>query len=203
MRRVPLLLVIVTAVVIALGLLLLAGCSGGGGGYRPATDLPEPEGLSRATTETVIYYATGRTILGERRVIDAEEPYADALRTLLAAMPESNPDVAIVQPEAGFNSVTFSDGVITVDWMPEVLDFVADPEEKRLALGAILATFGAFPEVEQVRFTVDGVDSGEVNGKDVASFWVDVSLLNQPWDVLRVGLPSGENEGSTETTEAP
>lgn len=187
------------AALLAGALLALAGC----GRFRPADDLPDPTaGLSETTTETVIYFSTGRTLMGERRVIDAASPYEDALRTLLEAMPQSNPDVAIVQPEAGYNSVTFEDGVITIDWQADILDFQAEDAEERLAYASILATFGAFPEVQKVRFLVDGKDSGKIDGKDIEAFWGSVSLKGQPWDVLRVRLPSASDE-STPTTSAP
>lgn len=198
-RQVRLVALLAAAAVLTGALVALAGC----GRFRPAEDLPDPTaGLSETTTETVIYFSTGRTLMGEKRVIDASSPYEDALRTLLEAMPESNPDVAIVQPEAGYNSVTFKDGVITIDWQADVLDFQAEDAEERLAYASILATFGAFPEVQKVRFLVEGKDSGEIDGKDIEAFWGSVSLKGQPWDVLRVRLPSASEESSA-TTAAP
>ena len=196
MRNLNMVLRLLAVALLAVGLFSTAGCKGT---FRPAADLPDPVGLSENTTETVLYFSTGRTLLGEVRLVNADDPYEDAFRQLLEATPESNPDVAIVQPEAEFYSVTLKDGIITVDWAPEVLDFEAEPAEKRIAFASILATFGVFPEVEKVRFTVDGQDTGEINGKDIVAFWGDVSLNGQPFDVLRVKLPS-ESEESSETT---
>jgi len=180
----------------------IAGCAGG---FRPASDLPEPGEMAQETTQTSVYYSTGRSLLQEKKLVDATEPYVSTFRELLLALPEENADVAIVQPVAKFNSVTFADGVITVDWTAEILGFEAEPAEKRLALASILATFGQFPEVDRVKFTVEGKTEGEIDGKDIEAFWGEVSLKGQPWAVLRIAksAPEGtETSGSAEATSS-
>lgn len=162
---------------------LLSGCNSAvsGAGSIPA---PNESKVSEDTTETSIFYSTGRSLLEERRVVDADDPYTQTLKELLLASPESNQDVAIVQPEAGFNSVTLKDGMLTIDWKKEVLDFEAEDREKRLAFASILATFGRFDAVEQIRFTVEGKDKGEIGGKSIEDFWGAVSLKAQPFKPL-------------------
>ncbi len=194
---------IVTTVGLLLAAVLtigLAGCSG----TQLGSDMPDPNTVSDETTEVALFYSTGRSLLEERRVVDVNDVYTATLTELLLATPESNPDVAIVQPTADFNSVTIEDGVLTIDWAPEILDFDATDAEKRLARASFLATFGRFEEVEQLRFTVDGQEDGEVNGKDVQDFWIAVSLIDQPWDVLRIATSSTEDTstaGETTSTE--
>ena len=144
-------------------------------------------------------FSTGRTLVQEPRLINADDKYADAIAQLLGAQPEVATDIAIVQPVAEVKSVTFEDGTITIDWSAEVLDFEATDQEKSLALAAILTTMGEFEEVEQVAFTVEGQTDGEIEGKDVEDFWGRVSLLGSPWDVLRGPKPS---EDATEAVEA-
>ena len=100
-------------------------------------------------------------------------PYKASLDELLAALPEKFTTIAIVQPTAKVKSVTYKDGVVTIDWAKDVLAFDAEPKEKRLALAAILATMGKFQNVEKVRFTVEGKTSGTIDGKDVEAFWGD------------------------------
>lgn len=173
-------------------------------GIQPATDLPEPSGTATETTETSVFYATGRTLLQEKKVVDAADPYVSTLEELLLASPENNADVAIVQPFAQVKSITVEDGLATIDWTSSILDFEAEPGEKRIALASILATMGQFPEVDRVQFTVEGKSEGEIDGKDIVDFWGDVSLLNQPWDVIRVqGRPSGESTATTAPPTAP
>ena len=189
MRR-PSLTVVVALVLATVAVAPLSACS-----LRRTQEIPEPRGLAQETTQTALFYSTGRSLLEERRVVDATDTYSATLKELLAALPESNPDIAIVQPEAGFNSVTLSsDGVLTIDWKKEVLDFEAEPKEKRLAFASLLMTFGGFDEVEKLRFTVDGKDSGTIGDKDIADFWGEVSLKGQPFAVMRppVQTPKGE-----------
>lgn len=191
-------------IAVAIGLLLAAvlaiGVAGCAGRTTPASDLPDPGSLSEETTEVALFYSTGRSLLEERRVVDRGDVYTATLTELLLAMPESNPDVAIVQPTADFNSVTFEDGVLTIDWTAEILDFEATDAEKRLARAAFLATFGRFDEVEQLKFTVEGQEDGEVNGKDVQDFWIAVSLIDQPWDVIRIATSSTEDTSTANET---
>ncbi|HET6351075.1 MAG TPA: GerMN domain-containing protein [Coriobacteriia bacterium] len=168
---------------VAVSATALTGC-----GLRPAKDLPAPKGnVSQDTTETSVFYSTGRSLLEERKVVGSEDYYSSTLKELLRATPENNDEVAIVQPEAGFNSVTFDKktGVVTIDWKKEILDFEAEPKEKRLAFASFLMTYGQFPEVKKVRMTVEGKDSGSMGGKDIQAFWGDVSLKKQPYAVMR------------------
>lgn len=195
--------VLVASAALALAAMLtigLAGCSGVG---TTGADMPDPGVVSEETTEVALFYSTGRSLLEERRVVDANDAYTATLTELLLAMPESNADVAIVQPTAEFNSVTLEDGVLTIDWTAEILDFEATDAEKRLARAAFLATFGRFDEVEKVRFTVEGQEDGEVNGKDVQDFWIAVSLSDQPWDVIRIAktAPADGSQDVTSTEE--
>ncbi len=168
----------VTAGLLLATAVLLGGCQAG-------SDLPEPTGVARETTETSVFYSTGRTLLEERTVIDAKDPYAQVVAVLMKAQPQTDKNIAIVQPQAKVNSVTFKDGIVTVDWSPAVLGFNAEPKEKVLAWAAFLRTFGEFSEVQKVRFTVDGKTSGKADGHDIQTFWGRISLIGEPWPVLR------------------
>jgi hypothetical protein len=184
------------ALLIAAALLGTAGCS------EPEARVPEPEGIaSEETTRVEIYFATGRSLVQEPRVVSVERVYEETLDEILAAQPEIVTDVAVVQPVAGYRSITLAeDGVLTIDWEREVLDFEAEPQEKRIALAGILYSFGRFPEVEKVRFTVEGQEDGQIDGRDVQDFWLDVSLIGQPWDVIR---PQESGDGTSTVEPEP
>ena len=200
-----------TKTVLALVAGLLAVTALGGCARNTAGgDIPEPKNLAQETTEAALFYSTGRSLLEERKIIDAVSPYESTLKELLRALPEDNTDVAIVQPESEFNSVTLDEktGVVTVDWKKEVLDFDAEPKEKRLAFASLLMTFGGFEEIKQVKFTVEGKTSGKIGDKDIEAFWGDVSLKGQPFDVMRPPVKKDKGEimeeqlnGSQESTE--
>jgi hypothetical protein len=170
----------------------VAGCAG------TEADLPEPEDLPAQTREVSVYFSTGRTLIEEPRVVDSVNVYEAALAELMAAEPE-NRDVALVQPVAQIRSVTFEGGLVTVDCDRAVLDFEAEPGEYQLAWAAVLLTLGQFEEVERMAFTVEGESAGTIDGKDIAEFWGEVTLKDQPWDVTRPpGF--GESEEDTSTT---
>jgi hypothetical protein len=169
----------VPAAVALAAVLLAAGCRTAGQG------IPAPKGLPAQTRQVSVFFSTGRTLFEEKRVVDARNVYARTVQELMLASPQTNSQVAIVQPAALPRSVEVTGGVATVDWGPEVLAFDAAPQEKVLALAAILRTFGQFPEVGKVRFTVEGKTTGRAGGRDIRSFWGKVGLAGQPWAVLR------------------
>ena len=192
-------MVLVGVLLASLG--VASGCSRevGGEGPEPTIEMP-------ARTERVsVFYSTGRSLAEEYRIVDADDLYAATLDELVNGEPE-NPDVALVQPVAEVRSVTFEDGLITIDWDRAILDFEADPEEYTLAWGAFILTFGQFPEVERLAFTVEGETSGEIDGKDIGEFWGgEVTLVDQPWDIQRppgwVDPEASEEETETESIE--
>lgn len=175
----------------------LAGCTGRTGGEVPEPTLDMP----LRTEQVSVYFATGRSLTQEYRIVDAENIYESTLTELMEAESE-NPELAIVQPVADFRSVTLEDGVLTIDWDRAILDFEADPEEYTIAWGAFILTFGQFPEVEKLVFTVEGQTDGEIDGKDVEEFWGQVTLADQPWDVQR---PPGyeDPDAAAEDTTTP
>lgn len=173
--------------------LALVGCSGS------SSRMPEPTGVPEKTEEVSVFYSSGRTLVEEPSVVDSTKRYEAVLDLLLAATPKINTDIAIVQPVAKVRSVTLKDGTITIDWDREVLNFDAEDREKNLALAAILITYGQFPEVKKVAFTVEGKKDGKLGDKDVEYFWGRVSLKGSPWDVLRQPAKSDEDT-STESS---
>ena len=162
-----------------LALVALSGCS------RTGSNIPEPTGVAAETTETSVFYSTGRSLIEQKVVVDQKDVYAATLTELLKGEPTGSAQVAIVQPTAQVKSVTFKDGKVTVDWSADVLKFDATDKEKLLAWASILETMGQFPEVKTVMFTVEGKSDGTLGGKNVQDFWGKISLKKQPWDALR------------------
>lgn len=169
-------------------LLLIGGMLGCVG----TENVPPPEITLPAKTRSIsVFYATGNTLVEERHIVaDDKEIIKTTLNALLAAQPKDNADIAIVQPECDVLAVTVNDnGVATVDFSREVLDFEATKKEKVLAYGAIIETLKQFDSVKSVKFSVEGQEKGSVSGKDIHKFWGDVSLIGQPWAIERSQAP--------------
>jgi len=175
---------------------VLTGCGAGN------AQMPEPSGVPEATAETSVFFSTGRSLVEEPRVVDAKNVYKATLDELLAAQPAIYTDIAIVQPEATINTVALDNGTITLDWSREVLQFEAEDKEQIVALAAFLRTLGQFPEVQKVRFTVEGKTEGTIDGKDVAQFWGHIGLNAQPWDVLRAPVETTGTAGQPGSDDA-
>jgi hypothetical protein len=175
--------------ILAAGLVLAAVAVAATGCREAGQGIPAPKGLPAETRQVSVFFSTGRTLFEEKRVVDARNVYLRTVQELVLASPQTNADVAIVQPVAPVRSVEVTGGVATLDWGREVLDFRASGPEKVLALAAFLRTFGQFPEVTKVRFTVEGRVDGRIGGKDVARFWGSIGLRGQPWAVLRPKAP--------------
>jgi hypothetical protein len=174
---------------LAAGLVLAAVAVAATGCRQAGQGIPAPKGLPAETRQVSVFFSTGRTLFEEKRVVDARNVYLRTVQELVLASPQTNADVAIVQPVAPVRSVEVTGGVATLDWGREVLDFRASGPEKVLALAAFLRTLGQFPEVTKVRFTVEGRVDGRIGGKDVARFWGSIGLRGQPWAVLRPKAP--------------
>jgi germination protein M len=173
---------------VLLGAFVLAfSVSGCGGGSK---NVAKPSNLAAETTETTVFYATGRSLVQEPKVVNAKDVYNQTMQEWLKADPQLNTGIAVVQPQTKILSVTVKDGVATIDFDKSVLDFKATAPEKMLAYAAILETMGQFPEINKVQFTVEGKSSGTIGGKDVKAFWGDVSLNKQPWPALRPPKPA-------------
>lgn len=186
------------ALAAVLAVVLAAGCTSDTGGEVP---LPS-DNTPQRTTIAYVFLSTGRTIIEEPRVVDADDKYADTLAQLMKGVPETEPGVAIVQPDAQVLGVMFEDGLITVDWDRAILAFEATPEEKTLAWAGFLFTFGQFEEVEQLAFTVEGQSEGEIDGMDIAEFWGNVRIEEEPWDIQRPPSYEETEESAEETPSA-
>jgi hypothetical protein len=70
-----------------------------------------------------------------------------------------------------------------VNFERSVLDFEAPEINQQLVVAAVVKTLEQFPEINQVKFQVEGLETGKIDDKDVEDFWGDVTLRSQPWKV--------------------
>lgn len=177
--------------VLAASLLALAGCAQASTG----TDLIDD--LKPANTgdliERSVYFPSSDTILEEKRSMQPDEatPLA-VLKVMFEEEPESTSHTKTL-PEAKVLSASVEDGTARIDFDRGVLVTGSDPVTQRVALVSIMYAMKQFPGVEQVVFSVEGKTSGQIDGKDIESFWGEVSLNDMPWSVAEpVQTPEGK-----------
>ncbi len=162
----------------AMSVAAVAGCS---------ANVPEPTESKIAEEMAVVsvYYPDGETLTEERHIVpdDGNLPQV-ALSRLFEASPQEF-EIAVLLPEATVNSVEVDEtGVCTVDFSREILDFPRDERKaKVLAFASIIETLRQFPEIQSLMITVEGQDSGSIDGKSVDEFWGDVRLPPTPLDI--------------------
>lgn len=96
---------------------------------------------------------------------------------------------------ARVRSVTVDGPVATVDWSARVLDANVGAEAEAYGIQSVVYTLTDLPQIEKVRFTVEGRDSGTAsNGRTIEDWWGHVGLSGQPFPrdpTLRIFDASG------------
>jgi hypothetical protein len=160
--------------------IVLNGCS-------PAEEaVPKPTmSLPLKSAKVSVFYATGNTLVEEKHIVsDDADIIKSTLNELLAAKPQENSEIAIVQPESKVLSANVDKkGLVIINFDKQVLLFDALPKEKKLAYLGILQTLKQFKNIKAIRFVVEGKDSGTIIGKDIQGFWGNITLKNQPWQL--------------------
>ena len=92
-------------------------------------------------------------------------------------------------------SVTLDGPVATVDWDARVLAANVGAEVEAYGIQSVVYTLTDLPQIERVRFTVEGSDSGTAsNGRPIEAWWGHVGLSTQPFPrdpTLRIFDASG------------
>lgn len=154
-------------------LTLAAGC-----GRAKNDPLGAPTDLPKGDTASVkVYYPVEGSMAAETHVIEKTNnmPKA-ALDELFKLKPDNNSLRPVLPATKVLSVVVKNDGEAVVDFDRRVLDFKASKEEQSLAAAAIASTLGEFQGIKKVRFTVEGKNSGAIDGKDIERFWGDVNI---------------------------
>lgn len=161
--------------------LIISGCS--------SDEIPPPTVslTSSETTSISIFYPNGSILIEERQVVPVSDNLPEvALKRLFAASPKEE-KMIVVLPEAKVKSVKVDKktGICTVDFSKEILDFPENEKKaKVVAFASIIETLKQFPEVKKLLITVEGKETGVINGKKIEDFWWDVSLKKQPLEIV-------------------
>jgi len=170
------------ALLFALIAIAVPGCSGAATEAPVDTDnMTADELIDTVSQEVSVFYPASDTVIEDRVVLDDE---TDALFQVLTLMFEADtlPSGAkVTLPPAEVLGVSIEDGLATIDFSADVLGTGESAQVQQVALVSIIYAATQFPEVDRVAFTVEGRTDGTIDGKDIATFWGDVTLKDMPW----------------------
>jgi len=130
-----------------------------------------------------IFYPTVDMIVEETRDIEKTKfGPEEAIRQIFEARRGGN-KLDPVMPDTKVIDVKVADGMAIVNFDRNVLDFEVPKVNQQLVIAAVVKTLEQFPEINQVKFQVEGLEKGKIDGRDIEKFWGDVMLQSQPWNV--------------------
>ncbi len=143
--------------------------------------------LSSCTLSISLYFAQytedNAYLIEETREITVNgEPYKAAIEELIKG-PESSQLYPTIPSDVRVNSVKISDGTATVDFSKEIItSFEEIPHSSTtevLAIYSIVDTLTEFEEIDRVKITVEGRDSGEIDELYIEDFWGHVGIYEE------------------------
>jgi len=143
--------------------------------------------LSSCTRSVTLYFASVEDnefyLAPQTREIDGRENiYEETVRQLIAG-PEDEDLYPTLPSSADVNSVMVSEGLATVDFGISIIsDFDEIPHSsatETLAIYSIVNTLTAFGEIDRVRITIEGAESGQVEGFYVEDFWGHIGIYEE------------------------
>jgi spore germination protein GerM len=143
--------------------------------------------LTSCTQSVTLYFAvytdTDAYLLKETREIPvSKELYKSVLEELIKG-PQSEELFPTIPSNVKVNSVEISDSTATVDFSKEIItNFEEIPHSSTtevLAIFSIVNTLTEFEEIKKVKITIEGKESGEVDGIYVEDFWGHVGIYEE------------------------
>jgi spore germination protein GerM len=143
--------------------------------------------LTSCTQSVTLYFAvytdTDAYLLKETREIPvSKELYKSVLEELIKG-PQSEELFPTIPSNVKVNSVEISDSTATVDFSKEIItNFEEIPHSSTtevLAIFSIVNTLTEFEEIKKVKITIEGKESGEVDGIYIEDFWGHVGIYEE------------------------
>lgn len=143
--------------------------------------------LSSCTRSVSLYFAlytdTDSYLVKETREIQVgKDLYKSVLEELIKG-PESDELSPTLPSNVKVNSVKISDSTATVDFSKEIItNFEEIPHSsttETLAIFSIVNTLTEFEEIKKVKITIEGMESGEIDGLYVEDFWGHVGIYEE------------------------
>jgi len=117
-----------------------------------------------------------------REIPVGSDLYKSVLEELIKG-PETDDLYPVIPSDVRVNSVKISDDTATVDFSKEIItNFEEIPHSSTteiLAISAIVNTLTEFEEIERVKITIEGKDSGEIDGLYIEDFWGHVGIYDE------------------------
>lgn len=114
---------------------------------------------------------------------EVEDTGAGIYKTVIEELikgPASDSLYSTVPPDSVVNSVKLSEGLAIVDFNIRIItnfeDIPHSSTTEALAIYSIVNTLTEFEEIEMVKITIEGTDSGEVDGIYVQDFWGHIGI---------------------------
>ena len=143
--------------------------------------------FSSCTRSVTIYFAymEGEEfyLSPETREIDTSgDVYEEAIRQLIAG-PQVKSLYSTIPSDTLVNSIKVSDSLAIVDFDIRIIsNFQEIPHSsttETLAIYSIVNTLTSFEEIEKVKITIEGQESGEVEGFFVEDFWGHIGIYEE------------------------
>ncbi len=143
--------------------------------------------LTSCTRSVSLYFAdytdTEAYLVKETREITAgDDLYKRVLEELIKG-PENSNLYPTIPSNVKVNSVKISDNTATVDFSKEIItNFEEIPHSSTtevLAIYSIVDTLTEFEEIKKVKITIEGKDSGQIDGLYIEDFWGHVGIYEE------------------------
>jgi len=143
--------------------------------------------LTSCTRSVSLYFAeytdTEAYLVKEIREIQvSKELYKNVVEELIKG-PQSDQLYRTIPSNVKVNSVKISEGTATVDFSKEIItNFQEIPHSSTtevLAIFSIVNTLTEFEEIKKVKITIEGKDSGQVDGLYIEDFWGHVGIYEE------------------------
>ena len=143
--------------------------------------------LTSCTRKVSLYFAvstdTDAYLTEEIREISvSKELYKNVVEELIKG-PQSDQLYRTIPSNVKVNSVKISEGTATVDFSKEIItNFQEIPHSSTteiLAIFSIVNTLTEFEEIKKVKITIEGKDSGQVDGLYIEDFWGHVGIYEE------------------------
>ncbi len=141
--------------------------------------------LSSCTKTITLYFASleddqAYLVKETREVKEPDENIYKAIIEELIKGPSSENLHPTIPPDSVVNSVKLTNGLAIVDFDLRIItnyeDIPHSSTTEALAIYSIVNTLTEFEEIEMVKITIEGKDSGEVDGIYIEDFWGHIGI---------------------------